>query len=766
MAIKKRDTFSLFLKSYFYIVLLASLFFSAINIQSIYKIHSQLEESYLAMGNQAASYLETNLYEINRLAELISKDYKFTPYFIMENVGYPHNITYEINKLKSYRNILSSVGIVYRNSVFDELNFKIFTSNGTYSIDRYCDIECGGKIDRRTFTGAIRNVDSPMFLTNHSSVNGSGAETKLIYVIPLPGDYSASPAVILFNLNYKELQRNIKNAVGDMSNVVVFYNKDLPILSTNSNGKNAFDTMGLDYNSRRSISKNYVVNEFELLFGINIVQIIDRKGFYAPLYQSINSFLILFASCLAFNLFLSYRFAKINSTPIQNLAKKAADTFENPIASNKSNEIEFLDRTLDWLKSEKQKMSEQMSSERLLVTNHLLLALLNGKEYSGINNSYAHDFLKDVNNEDFRFCSIVFLIDKYAAFIESIPSKEQWLIKYSLCNIFEEACRRFGDGYGTDLALNEGIVGIVKFHKAENILAIAQNICEELQAYMKRFDCTLSCSVGTPCDNMFSVSASYSTAISNAHYRFFLGQGSVITPEAVKTIKIKQNNTLKDMDLKWSNVIASIKSCDMDAIAKSVGSSFQCLDMDKNMISFRSAYFRMISLLNSFIHDYLLYKKEALNYKLDMLFERDYETIDDACSGITDFCCELSEEFRQLKGSKTNKDIFALVNKFVLKNYTDRSLTLSKIADELSFNPSYLTRVFKAKSGMSLMQYIDKFRFEKAKDLLIKSEHPIKEIVTMVGYIDEANFLRKFKKTEGISPSMYREMHKNRAPDV
>ena len=100
MAIKKRDTFSLFLKSYFYIVLLASLFFSAINIQSIYKIHSQLEESYLAMGNQAASYLETNLYEINRLAELISKDYKFTPYFIMENVGYPHNITYEINKLK------------------------------------------------------------------------------------------------------------------------------------------------------------------------------------------------------------------------------------------------------------------------------------------------------------------------------------------------------------------------------------------------------------------------------------------------------------------------------------------------------------------------------------------------------------------------------------------------------------------------------------------------------------------------------------------
>ena len=63
------------------------------------------------------------------------------------------------------------------------------------------------------------------------------------------------------------------------------------------------------------------------------------------------------------------------------------------------------------------------------------------------------------------------------------------------------------------------------------------------------------------------------------------------------------------------------------------------------------------------------------------------------------------------------------------------------------------------------MQYIDKLRFNKAKDLLVSSDYAIKEIVAMAGYVDEANFLRKFKKNEGISPSRYRDIHKDKSCD-
>ena len=58
------------------------------------------------------------------------------------------------------------------------------------------------------------------------------------------------------------------------------------------------------------------------------------------------------------------------------------------------------------------------------------------------------------------------------------------------------------------------------------------------------------------------------------------------------------------------------------------------------------------------------------------------------------------------------------------------------------------------------MQYIDQKRFEESKRLLTTTTLPIKNIVGQVGYTDEANFSRKFKKYEGVTPTQYRSMQK------
>ena len=44
-----------------------------------------------------------------------------------------------------------------------------------------------------------------------------------------------------------------------------------------------------------------------------------------------------------------------------------------------------------------------------------------------------------------------------------------------------------------------------------------------------------------------------------------------------------------------------------------------------------------------------------------------------------------------------------------------------------------------------------------AKELLINSDMQIKDIVAQIGYIDVANFVRKFKTYEGVTPGQYRE---------
>ncbi|WP_261800126.1 helix-turn-helix domain-containing protein [Paenibacillus sp. PAMC21692] len=84
-------------------------------------------------------------------------------------------------------------------------------------------------------------------------------------------------------------------------------------------------------------------------------------------------------------------------------------------------------------------------------------------------------------------------------------------------------------------------------------------------------------------------------------------------------------------------------------------------------------------------------------------------------------------------------------------------LSLVRLADEIHFNPSYLSRLFKQERGIKLSEYIEDVRFARAKELLLHTEMKIAEIGASVGYEAPHSFTRVFKKWTGISPHEFRE---------
>lgn len=92
--------------------------------------------------------------------------------------------------------------------------------------------------------------------------------------------------------------------------------------------------------------------------------------------------------------------------------------------------------------------------------------------------------------------------------------------------------------------------------------------------------------------------------------------------------------------------------------------------------------------------------------------------------------------------------------------YIDRhiggDLSCSLIAHEVSLNADYLSRIFKRERGMSVSEYIIGERMRVAADLVDKTDLPIGEIASRVGYTNFSHFSEIFKKTEGQSPSAYR----------
>ena len=83
----------------------------------------------------------------------------------------------------------------------------------------------------------------------------------------------------------------------------------------------------------------------------------------------------------------------------------------------------------------------------------------------------------------------------------------------------------------------------------------------------------------------------------------------------------------------------------------------------------------------------------------------------------------------------------------------DADLTLAALAKKCFYNPSYFSRVFKEKFGMSLVEFVNRKRIDNAVHLLCESELSVDEILTKVGFTDRSNFYRVFSKFMDSTPS-------------
>lgn len=117
--------------------------------------------------------------------------------------------------------------------------------------------------------------------------------------------------------------------------------------------------------------------------------------------------------------------------------------------------------------------------------------------------------------------------------------------------------------------------------------------------------------------------------------------------------------------------------------------------------------------------------------------------------GITD------SAIREHGRMEQERNVELEVKKYIREHMMD-NITVSDIAEELHFNPQYLMRAFKGKTGMSIIEYITQARTDTARKILRDTRLPIKEVANMVGYSDYAYFTRVFRKETGKSPSQYR----------
>ncbi len=110
----------------------------------------------------------------------------------------------------------------------------------------------------------------------------------------------------------------------------------------------------------------------------------------------------------------------------------------------------------------------------------------------------------------------------------------------------------------------------------------------------------------------------------------------------------------------------------------------------------------------------------------------------------------------RLKQGTEDNGITGQVCRYVLENI-DGNISLSAVSDSLFMNKSYISEVFKQKTGLSFIEYLTIVKMERAKKLVGDGRLKAYEVAELLGFKDVEYFSRLFKKYTGITPSEYRQ---------
>lgn len=121
---------------------------------------------------------------------------------------------------------------------------------------------------------------------------------------------------------------------------------------------------------------------------------------------------------------------------------------------------------------------------------------------------------------------------------------------------------------------------------------------------------------------------------------------------------------------------------------------------------------------------------------------------------------ELAKRVREQKERRHTSSYTEQCKDYVYGHYREK-IYLDDIADTLGISSSYLSRLFKKETGISLQDFINDVRVEKAANLLRYSEVTLPGIAEYVNFPSQSYFGKIFKKKMQMTPKQYRELYKS-----
>jgi len=113
--------------------------------------------------------------------------------------------------------------------------------------------------------------------------------------------------------------------------------------------------------------------------------------------------------------------------------------------------------------------------------------------------------------------------------------------------------------------------------------------------------------------------------------------------------------------------------------------------------------------------------------------------------------------------SVIHREVVEQMKQFIKGNYF-RKISIADVAHATGLSNDHASRIFKNITGVKLVEYIARFRVDKARELMLEKDLSLEAIALMVGFDNQVYFSQTVKKYEGIPPfalrsSLIRELN-------
>ena len=296
----------------------------------------------------------------------------------------------------------------------------------------------------------------------------------------------------------------------------------------------------------------------------------------------------------------------------------------------------------------------------------------------------------------------------------------------------------------------DSLVFLINGPSEEVLYQLTAELGEWTRRHQEESDLSFSLTVGELCLEPEDIDQEFQGLLRTAAYRYTLGKGAFIHRGVVSCSQETEFKYPTDRERQFTE---ACKALDVESVLRISHSMIEYAasfgpDYAKRLILRLSA--AQSSVIEQLERSFSI-EEGTLGTTPRILEIQGKETLQEAEELLQTIIRTVLEACREKRSSKHDQ-VIDRIREMVSDRLTDYNLSADMIGDAFNLSASYINRVFKQQTSMSIAGYINDERLKRADELIAQGGITIADAAAAAGFASMGTFFRLYKKKFGQTP--------------